>query len=760
LTNNSVLVMRFAIQSLKPIMGTKKNQMKKFFLFSLLIGLSIQLSAQCGYTVTVSTPDTFLCNPSPVQLNATTTGAIPINAVYQWTPTTGLNNPNIPNPIATPNSTTTYTYTVATATSTNLITNGDFEAGNIGFTTGHIPGTGGTYGLLSLNSTYAITTSPSLVHNNFVSCNDHTPTGTNMLVLNCSSIPNTSAWCQTVTVLPNTNYTFSMWAMSVVGGSPAQFFVTANGTPINTPTTLSSTTCQWQQITSVWNSGSLTSVNLCIMNQNLAESGNDAAIDDISLIEMCSASDAVTITVNNIPATPLSASICKGDSLLIGGVWRKTAGYFNMILTAANGCDSVLTTHLTLTSYTTNQNKIICAGDSVFLQNTWQTQAGFYRDTFQSVVNGCDSVVITELNLVNFFGFGDITICQGDSVFLQNAWQTQAGNYLDTLTTVNGCDSIVTVQLSLIPATPPNLGANVNICQGDSIVLSSNLPNVSFQWQDGSTANNFTVKNTGNYILTTTNANGCKASDAVFVTVVDLPEITFSNDTVLCPGDLLEITASTPNAVTYQWQDGSTNSSISTQFSGMFYLTVTDAADGCQGSDSIKIVEGQLPIVNLGNDTTICISDEITINAFGGNNRSYVWGNGSSDAAITVTNAGTYAVTVTEANCSSSDEITISETTCDCIVALPNAFTPNGKNAHFFPIIEDGCVFNSFKFLVFNRWGQQVYESTSATPGDTGWDGTTNGKEQPVDTYVWILEYKSSVDDAVTVKKGDLLLVR
>jgi gliding motility-associated-like protein len=734
--------------------------MKKFFLFSLLIGLSIQISAQCGYTVAVTTPDTFLCNPSPVQLNATTTGTIPTNAVYQWTPTTGLNNPNIANPIATPNSTTTYTYTIATATATNLIANGDFEAGNTGFTTGHVPGTGGTYGLLSLNGTYAVTTSPSLVHNNFVSCNDHTPTGTNMLVLNCSSTPNTSAWCQTVTVLPNTNYTFSMWAMSTVSGSPAQFFVTVNGTPVNTATTISSTTCQWQEITFTWNSGSLTTANFCIMNQNLAESGNDAAIDDISLIELCSASDNVTITVNNIPATPLSASICKGDSLLISGVWRKNAGFYNTILTAANGCDSVLTTHLTLTSYSTNQNIVICAGDSAFLQNAWQTQAGFYKDTLQAVVNGCDSIVNTELNLITYTGFANLSICQGDSIFLQNAWRKQAGTYLENRTNINGCDSIVTVQLSILPGTPPNLGSNVNICQGDSIVLSSNLPNVSFQWQNGSTANIFTVKNTGNYILTTTNSNGCKGRDTITIFVVDLPVITFSNDTVICPGELLEITAFVSNAVTYKWQDNSTSNSISTQFSGTFYLTVTDAADGCQSSDSITIIDGNLPIVNLGNDTTICISDEITINAFGGNNRTYQWSNGSSSAAITVTNAGNFAVTVTEANCFSTDEITISETTCDCIVALPNAFTPNGKNPHFFPIIEDGCTFSNFKFLIFNRWGQQVYESTSSTPGDTGWDGATNGKDQPMDTYVWILEYKSTVDDAIIVKKGDLLLVR
>ena len=60
-----------------------------------LSALSIQLSAQCSYNVTVNTADTFICNTAPMQLNAVATGNIPANAVYEWTPTAGLNNPNI-----------------------------------------------------------------------------------------------------------------------------------------------------------------------------------------------------------------------------------------------------------------------------------------------------------------------------------------------------------------------------------------------------------------------------------------------------------------------------------------------------------------------------------------------------------------------------------------------------------------------------------------------------------------------------------------
>lgn len=729
-----------------------------------LSALSIQLSAQCSYNVTVSTADTFICNTAPIQLNATATGNVPANAVYEWTPTAGLNNPNIPNPIASPTSTTTYTYSVSTPVGGSLIVNGDFEQGNTGFTTGHTPGTGGTWGLLSNNGTYAVTTNPNSVHSNFSSCGDHTPTGTNMLVLNCSSVPNTSMWCQTVAVTPNTNYVFSFWGMSAVAGSPAQVYVTANGTAINTATTLSNTPCQWQEISFVWNSGSLTSANFCIMNQNLAQGGNDAALDDISLIAMCSESDDVTITVNNLGATPLTASTCAGDSLFVGGAWQTQAGYYNDTLTAWNGCDSILRTQLSLTSYTTFANATICTGDSIFLGGAWQSQTGFYYDTVQAVVDGCDSIIVTELNLITYTAFTDVSICEGDSIFLANDWQTQAGSYLDTLTSINGCDSIVTTFVNLLPGTPPSLGDDINFCEGDSATLSSSLVDVGFLWNNGSTSNNITVKNSGDYILTTTNGSGCQASDTVSVFVIPLPTIEFDNDTVICDGQTIDITINSTVAVNYLWQDGSTSSSFTATSAGTYYLTLTDAADGCVNNDSITLTQAPLPFIYLGEEVTICIGEEITIIAqtSGAADRSYLWNDGSTNSSLTVNAGGNYSVTVTENGCSASDDLTIVEEACECITAIPNAFSPNndGHNEYIFPLFQDGCDFTNFRFVIFNRWGQQVYESNSATPSDLGWNGEVGGTKQPQDTYIWVLEYTTTFDNTPVVKKGEVLLVR
>ena len=197
----------------------------------------------------------------------------------------------------------------------SLVVNGDFSQGDVDFTTDFVHGTGGTYGLLSLEGTYAVTTNPSLVHNNFVSCADHTGNGGQMLVVNGSPASNADIWCQTVNIAPNTNYAFSAWLMSVTPANPAQMDFLVNGVSLGTPLLASTTTCVWNQFYAVWNSGTATSATICIINQQLAISGNDFALDDIGFSPLCSYTDSVNVTV--LPPAPVvevgdGGEICPG----------------------------------------------------------------------------------------------------------------------------------------------------------------------------------------------------------------------------------------------------------------------------------------------------------------------------------------------------------------------------------------------------------------------------------------------------------------
>lgn len=248
--------------------------------------------------------DTTLCNGTSITYNLP-----PGYDTYEWS--TGTIGTSI-----TVNSPTTIWLQVGNV-SPNLVVNGDFEAGNTGFSSAYIYGTGGTYGLLSSEGQYAIATSPNATHMNFSDCADHTPTGVgNMLVANGSGTPNTSVWCQTINIDPNTNYLFSAWFMNALNDfnvSDLQFYV--NDVQIGSIFSTSPTGCIWSEFNEIWNSGSATTADLCIRNQNTSTGGNDFAIDDITFRAVCVQYDTITISYDPLAISIASdLTFCENES--------------------------------------------------------------------------------------------------------------------------------------------------------------------------------------------------------------------------------------------------------------------------------------------------------------------------------------------------------------------------------------------------------------------------------------------------------------
>ncbi len=182
----------------------------------------------------------------------------------------------------------------------NLVTNGDFSLGNTAFTSDYRLGTGGTWGLVSTEGTYAVVSSSRDAHNNFAFCNDHTVGNSSgsMLVVNGASVANTAVWRQTVSVQPNTDYQFSFWGTTVISENPGRLILSVNGTQVGNLLSLPYGTCDWQEFSATWNSGNNTFISIAIINQNTNSSGNDFGIDDIRFRAVCSymASRVVTVT--------------------------------------------------------------------------------------------------------------------------------------------------------------------------------------------------------------------------------------------------------------------------------------------------------------------------------------------------------------------------------------------------------------------------------------------------------------------------------
>jgi len=165
--------------------------------------------------------------------------------------------------------------------SANLVVNGDFSSGNTGFTSEYTY----TSSLLPAG-VYYVGTNPQAHNGNFSPCGDHTTGNGLMMIVNGDTVPDVGVWSQTVAVTPGTDYFFSTWIASVHPTSPAVLQFSINGEAIGPVFTPPSQTCQWVQFTANWNSGSNTSAHLSIVNQNTASTGNDFALDDISLSDI------------------------------------------------------------------------------------------------------------------------------------------------------------------------------------------------------------------------------------------------------------------------------------------------------------------------------------------------------------------------------------------------------------------------------------------------------------------------------------------
>ncbi len=135
---------------------------------------------------------------------------------------------------------------------------------------------------------------------------------------------------------------------------------------------------------------------------------------------------------------------------------------------------------------------------------------------------------------------------------------------------------------------------------------------------------------------------------------------------------------------------------------------------------------------------------------------SYEWSTGENTQAITVSEQGTYYVTIeNELCCFKTDTIVVLKFD----VTVPNAFRPGGVNSVFKAYASAEDAINNFTMYIYNRWGQQIFVSNDIRQG---WDGRLEGKEVPSDVYVWLVTYDVERVGKVerVAYKGNVILLR
>ena len=262
------------------------------------------------------------------------------------------------------------------------------------------------------------------------------------------------------------------------------------------------------------------------------------------------------------------------------------------------------------------------------------------------------------------------------------------------------------------------------------------------------TNHNFVRADAGSMIIST----GCTLAG---VNAHGIPIFSLDKDSVLCKGSTRELTTGKGYAQ-YSWSNGSTSPSISVSDTGRYWVSVTNQ-DGCTGSDTTYIATiASVPSNFLPNDTTICEFAKLTIQT-SYSYQSYLWNDQSTAPSRTISDPGLYQLQVTDSNhCVGSDSMKLTKKQCLEGFYMPNAFTPNGdgRNDVFRPLLFGNIT--HFRFAVYNRWGEKIFETHTA---GEGWDGKLNGVPVASGAFVWFSQYQLE-GQAEKTKTGTVLVIR
>jgi gliding motility-associated-like protein len=659
-------------------------------------------------TVTVNSPSA--CQNGQVTLTATPNPAGVYD--YAWTVPTGVTNPGN---VASFNSSTAGTYAV-------IITDPTTNCSST-----------------SASGTVTINQNPSVVVNNPSICS-----GANATVIATPSPAGTY------------NYAWTVPSGATNPGNVTTFSTGTAGT-YDVVITNSSTGCF-----SVTGSGTVST------NANPTVTVNDEVICQNNIATLV-ATPAPAGTYSYAWTVP-SGAINPGNLATFN---TSTAGTYSVIITnTATGCSSVSVSGIV----TVNSNPTVtvnspsaCDGFSATVTAT-PSPAGTYDYAW--------TVPVLATNPGNVASFST----------------AQAGSYSVIITnSITGCSSnsnggVVTINLN------PTVLVNNPITCTDIPTLMAATPSpagtYTYSWtvpagvsNPGSTAT-FNSAVAGTYSVVITNPiTGCvSASSPGVLTVNANPQPIFISDvTEGCVPLTVNFINQTPNADDCVWSinngvqlTGCDTVTYTFVQPGCYDVTLTTTSNnGCTGSSTIT---NMICVEDLPNASFVAQNNPVStlepiipfINTSTGAT-SYVWDFGDSSSLsyeIDPTHTygsfeATYLVTliaISDAGCVDTTTVPV-QVQEELIYYIPNSFSPDADpfNNVFEPIFSSGFDPKGYTLLIFDRWGEILFESHNT---EVGWDGTYNGSVVQDGTYIWKIEFKLSNNDGKVMDTGHVNLIR
>lgn len=435
-------------------------------------------------------------------------------------------------------------------------------------------------------------------------------------------------------------------------------------------------------------------------------------------------------------------------------------------ITANNGCTSTFNQTVAVKVNNTPNASILANAEGCTRQAV----------PYATLVQSADSMSLYQ------WRFSDNTTGTGITV---NHTYAATGTYTARLITgtVAGCYDTAIHSITIKPSPVVTASEDKLICKGKQVALPVTGAD-SYSWSpiDGSLSCATCATpmaqpaQTTLYKVQGNSTNGCSISDSVLVTVAQPFHIQVSGIDTICTGSRTQL--SVTGATSYQWTPAATldaptsahpiaKPTVTTQYQVIGF----DAHQCFQDTATIQVAVGAYPVISLGKDTVLATGTQYPLNStvLNGPVKQWQWSPGDNlsctNCAVpvaTIKNNICYQVTATNLyGCSASDTVCIKVFCEGTQVFIPNMFTPDNDGHNDKLIVRGKGIARVKAFLIFNRWGQLVFERSNFSPNDAGfgWDGSVKGTPAPPDVYVYTCEVVCENGVSYTYK-GNVAIIK
>jgi len=478
---------------------------------------------------------------------------------------------------------------------------------------------------------------------------------------------------------------------------------------------------------------------------NVADTGTHTITYFFTDSNGCDNSASQIVIVNPLPVPVITASgpttFCNGDSVILTSstaiiyLWSNGDGTQNTTITAAG----------TYTVTVTDIN--FCAATSA---------------PIAVAVNPNPSISIFAID-VNCNGGSDgsaTATASGATAPYSYLWddglaQTTAtaagltlGTYNVVVTDSNGCvasdSAVISEPSSVVSATASSTDVSCNGGSNGTTTASSSggTSPYTYAWNDSGAQTNITAigLGAGSYIVTVTDINGCSDTTSTTVTEPTALVATTTSNNISCNGQndgTATVSASGGNGgYSYNWDFGQSNTSVTGLSPGNYSVTITDSK-GCASSISVTIVEPAVLLLVTSKTDVACNgagngSASVIESQSGGTTPfTYIWSNGQTNPTASGLTAGSYGVTVTDAQgCINSTSITILEQTAMTVITVVTdatignsdglaTATPTGGVQPYTYIWSDGQLDATAEGLAPGEYSIQVTDNAGCIDTDT-----------------------------------------